>query len=54
MNSRNISLTPEKAHEWYNKGGELKEIALQAFTEEELKKNSVSKILLHLEMLLKL
>ena len=33
---RNITLTLEKAKEWYNKGGELKEIALQAFTEEEL------------------
>lgn len=45
MNSRNISLTPEKAHEWYNKGGELKEIALQAFTEEELKKFSFKNII---------
>ena len=33
---RNITLTLEKAREWYNKGGELKEIALQAFTKEEL------------------
>lgn len=33
---RNITLTLEKAKEWYKKGGELKEIALQAFTEEEL------------------
>ena len=33
---RNITLTLEKAKEWYNKGGELKEIALQAFTETEL------------------
>lgn len=33
---RNITLTLEKAKEWYNKGGELKEIALQAFKEEEL------------------
>ena len=33
---RNIKLTLEKAKEWYNKGGELKEIALQAFTEKEL------------------
>ena len=33
---RNITLTLEKAKEWYNKGGELKEIALQAFTKEEL------------------
>ena len=33
---RNIKLTLEKAKEWYKKGGELKEIALQAFTETEL------------------
>lgn len=33
---RNITLTLEKAKEWYNKGGELREIALQAFTEKEL------------------
>ena len=36
MNTRNITLTLDKAKEWYNKGGELKEIALQAFTEQEL------------------
>lgn len=33
---RNITLTLEKAKEWYRKGGELKEVALQAFTEKEL------------------
>ena len=33
---RNITLTLDKAKEWYQKGGELKEIALQAFTKEEL------------------
>lgn len=33
---RNITLTLDKAKEWYNKGGELKEIALQVFTKEEL------------------
>ena len=33
---RNITLTLDKAKEWYNKGGELKEIALQAFTDKEL------------------
>ena len=33
---RNITLTLDKAKEWYKKGGELKEIALQAFSEEEL------------------
>ena len=33
---RNITLTLDKAKEWYKKGRELKEIALQAFTEKEL------------------
>ena len=33
---RNITLTFEKAQEWYKKGGELKEVALQAFSEKEL------------------
>lgn len=33
---RNVTLTLEKAKEWYKKGGELREIALQAFTEMEL------------------
>ena len=40
---RNITLTLDKAKEWYNKGGELKEIALQAFTEEELTKVELPK-----------
>ena len=33
---RNITLTFKKAQEWYKKGGELKEVALQAFSEKEL------------------
>lgn len=33
---RNITLALDKAKEWYKKGGELKEIALQAFNEKEL------------------
>ena len=33
---RNITLTLDKAREWYKKGGELREIALQAFNEREL------------------
>ena len=33
---RNITITLDKAKEWYKKGGELKEIALLAFTEKEL------------------
>jgi hypothetical protein len=40
---RNIKLTLEKAREWYKKGGELKEIALQAFSEEELTKIDLPK-----------
>lgn len=36
MQKRNITLTLDKAQEWYNKGGELREIALQAFSEKEL------------------
>lgn len=38
METRNISLTLEKAKEWYNSGNEaLREAALQAYTGEELK-----------------
>lgn len=38
MIRRNISITLEKAQEWYNSDNKsLKEIALQAFNEEELK-----------------
>lgn len=37
METRNVNVTLEKAKEWYTKGGDLKEVALQAFTEEELK-----------------
>ena len=43
MNTRNITLTLDKAKEWYKKGGELKEIALQAFTEEEFTKLDLPK-----------
>ena len=38
MESRNITLTLDKAKEWYKQGGELKEVALQAFSENELTK----------------
>ena len=38
MDTRNVSVTLEKAIEWYNSGNAtLKEVALQAFKEEELK-----------------
>ena len=37
METRNITVTLEKAREWYNSGDEsLKEVALQAFSKEEL------------------
>lgn len=40
MIRRNVSITIEKAQEWYNSDNKtLKEIALQAFNEEELKFN---------------
>lgn len=37
MESRNISITLKKAREWYNSGSaDLKEVALQAYTKDEL------------------
>lgn len=45
MESRNIALTLEKAKEWYNSGSsDLKEVALQAYTENELKTVHFSEI----------
>lgn len=40
---RNITLTLDKAKEWYQKGGELKEVALQAYSEKELTKAELPK-----------
>lgn len=40
METKNVNVTLEKAMEWYKKGGDLKEVALQAFTEDELKSAS--------------
>ena len=37
MEERNIKISLDKAREWYNQGGELKELALSAFTEKEIK-----------------
>ena len=37
MEERNVKLSLDKAREWYNKGGEFKELALSAFTEKEIK-----------------
>lgn len=45
MKIKNITLTLEKAKEWYNSGSaDLKEIALQAFTKEELEEFDFTKI----------
>ena len=40
---RNITLTLDKAKEWYKKGGDLKQVALQAFAEKELTKVDLPK-----------
>lgn len=40
---RNVTLTLSKVKEWHRKGGELKEIALQAYSEEELTKIELPK-----------
>lgn len=37
MEERNIKISIDKAREWYNRGGEYKELALSAFTEKEIK-----------------
>lgn len=44
METRSVNITFETAKEWYEKGNPLKEIALQAFTEKELKRNSFKSI----------
>ena len=36
MEERNVKISLDKAREWYNQGGELKELALSAFTEKEI------------------
>lgn len=41
MEERNIKISLEKAREWYNQGGELKEIALSAFTEKEITESAL-------------
>ena len=43
MEERTVKLTLEKAKEFYKKGGEFKELALSAFTEEELTKVELPK-----------
>lgn len=44
MEERSIKISLDKARDWYNRGGELKEIALSAFTEKEIKE--IKKIVL--------
>ena len=39
MEERNVKISLEKARDWYNRGGEYKELALSAFSEEEIKAN---------------
>ena len=41
MEERNVKISLDKAREWYNKGGELKEIALSAFTKNEIKESAL-------------
>lgn len=43
MEERTIKLTLEKAKEFYKKGGEFRDLALSAFTEEELTKGGLPK-----------
>ena len=38
--TRVVEVSLEKARDWYNKGGSLREIALQAFSKEELERYS--------------
>lgn len=45
MEIRNVQLSLEKAKEWYNKGGELKEVALQAYKEDELNPPTYEQVL---------
>lgn len=43
MEARTITLTLEKAKEFYKKGGEFRDLALSAYTEEELTKVELPK-----------
>lgn len=37
MEERSIKISLERARDWYNRGGEYKELALSAFSEKEIK-----------------
>lgn len=41
MEERNVKISLEKAREWYNRGGELKELALSVFTEKEITESAL-------------
>ena len=41
MEERNVKISLDKAREWYKQGGELKEIALSAFTEKEITESAL-------------
>ncbi len=41
MEERSIKISLERAREWYNKGGELKELALSVFTEKEITESAL-------------
>lgn len=41
MEERSIKISLEKAREWYKQGGELKELALSAFSEKEITESAL-------------
>ena len=41
MEERSIKISLDKAREWYNRGGEYKELALSAFTEKEITESAL-------------
>lgn len=41
MKERNVKISLDKAREWYNKGGELKEIVLSVFSEKEITESAL-------------
>ena len=41
MEERNVKISLDKAREWYKQGGELKELALSAFSEEEITESAL-------------
>ena len=41
MEERNVKISLDKAREWYNRGGEYKELALSAFTEKEITESAL-------------